>query len=184
MTWACNARWTRVLGGLPGNEAQVTEVKTLATLPMGMGGLGFRSAERMAPSAFWASWADALPMMADRLPQVAAHVVGAVTNEEVPTDCLGELKDAAAQLDRAGFVLRPGWAALRDGARPLLFPAPNLASGNTGGSTMRLPLPNTIFGRPWCCHLRAQQIRLTCRHTQDQGPALSSWELQPTSSLD
>ena len=43
-------------------------------------------------------------MIADRLPQVAAHVVGAVTNEEVPTGCLGELKDAAAQLDRAGFV--------------------------------------------------------------------------------
>ena len=63
-------------------------------------------------------------------------------------DCLGELKDVAAQLDRAGFVLRPGWAALRDGARPLSFPAPNLASGNTGGSAMRLPLPNTIFGRP------------------------------------
>ena len=107
-----------VLGGLPGNEAQVTEAKTLATLPMRMGGLGFRSAERMAPCAFWASWADALPMIADRLPQVAAHVVGTVTNEEVPTGCLGELKDAAAQLDRVGFVLRPDWASLRDGARP------------------------------------------------------------------
>ena len=99
-----------VLGGLPGNEAQVTEAKTLATLPMRMGGLGFRSAERMAPSAFWASWADALPMIADRLPEVAAHVVGAVTNEEVLPSCLGELKDAAAQLDRAGFMLRPSWA--------------------------------------------------------------------------
>ena len=117
-----------VLGGLPGNEAQVTEAKTLATLPMRMGGLGFRSAERMAPSAFWASWADALPMIADRLPQVAAHVVGAVTNEEVPTGCLGELKDAAAQLDRAGFVVRPDWAALRDGARP-----PVVSSAEPGG---------------------------------------------------
>ena len=85
---------------------------------MRMGGLGFRSADRMAPCAFWASWADALPMIADRLRQVAAHVVGAVTNEEVPTGCLGEQKDAAAQLDRAGFVLRPNWATLRDGARP------------------------------------------------------------------
>ena len=116
-----------LMGGLPGNEAQVTEAKTLATLPMRMGGLGFRSTERMAPSAFWASWADALPMIADRLPQVAGHVVGAVTNEEVPTGCLGELKDAAAQLDRAGFVLRPGWAALRDGAR-----LPVVSSAETG----------------------------------------------------
>ena len=91
-----------------------------ATLPMRMGRLGFRSAERMVPAAFWASWADLLPMIADRLPQVAAHVVGALTNGEVPTGCLGELKDAAAQLDRAGFMLRPDWAALRDGARPPL----------------------------------------------------------------
>ena len=45
-----------VLGGLPGNEALDMEAKTLATLPMRMGGLGFRSAERMATSALWASW--------------------------------------------------------------------------------------------------------------------------------
>ena len=44
---------------------------------------------------------------------------------------LGGGEDAAAQLARLGHS-----------ERPLLFPA----SGNTGGSTMRLPLPNTIFG--------------------------------------
>ena len=32
------------------------------SLPMRLGGLGLLSAERMRPAAFWASWADALPM--------------------------------------------------------------------------------------------------------------------------
>ena len=67
-----------------GDRRLEEEQRLLATLLMRMGGLGFRSAERMAPSAFWASWADALPMIADRLPQVAAHVVGAVTMKRFP----------------------------------------------------------------------------------------------------
>ena len=115
-----------VLGGLPGNEAQVTEAKTLTTLPMRMGGLGFRSAKRMAPSAFWASWADALPMIADRLPQVAAHVVGAVTNEEVPTGCLGEL--------RRSSPVRPGWvrAQIRLGRSERRSPTPVVSSAELG----------------------------------------------------
>ena len=52
-----------VLEGLPG--------ATQISLPMRMGGLGIRSASRLAPSAFWASWADALPMLQDRLPSIS-----------------------------------------------------------------------------------------------------------------
>ena len=61
---------------------------------------------------------------------------------------LGGGEDAAAQLARLGHS-----------ERPLLFPA----SGNTGGSTMRLPLPNTIFGAcpPDQAHLWSHSVRVT-----------------------
>ena len=45
-----------VLGSLPGTE-QKECAHVLATMPMRLGGLGLQSARRMAPAAFWASWA-------------------------------------------------------------------------------------------------------------------------------
>ena len=62
-----------LLGEIP-TEGE-DDVRKLPTLPMRMGGLGLHSAERCAPAAFWASWADALPMIAKRNPEVASEVV-------------------------------------------------------------------------------------------------------------
>ena len=42
-----------------------------ATLPLRAGGLGLRSAVRTGPAAYWASWADTFPMMAERCPELA-----------------------------------------------------------------------------------------------------------------
>ena len=69
-----------ILGGLPGDEVQKGRAKEIATMPMRLGGLGLRSAARMAPAAFWASWADALPMISKRLPEVPNRVTGELTN--------------------------------------------------------------------------------------------------------
>ena len=55
-----------LLGGLPGEPQEKEDACRLATLPMRMGGLGLRSATRMAPAAYWASWADALHMVQAR----------------------------------------------------------------------------------------------------------------------
>ena len=107
-----------LLGSVPGTQPQKATAHMLATLPMRMGGLGLRSAVRTAPAAFWASWADALPMIATRLPVAAAHIVHSLTREEGSEGCVGELQEAASRLDREGFVMRPDWTALRDGARP------------------------------------------------------------------
>ena len=49
-----------LLGGLPGEVHEQEVARNIASLPMRMGGLGIRSAQRMAPGAYWASWADAL----------------------------------------------------------------------------------------------------------------------------
>ena len=73
----------------------------------------------MAQSAFWAWWADAMPMISERLPEVANRVELQLAMEE-PVRSLGELQEAAQSLDRCGFAARPSWAALRGGARPLL----------------------------------------------------------------
>ena len=60
-----------VFGGLPGTEGQHQVAKILAILPMRLGGLGLRSAQRLAQAAYWASWADAFPMISERLPAVS-----------------------------------------------------------------------------------------------------------------
>ena len=46
---------------------------------MRLGGLGLRSASRAAAGAYWASWADALYMIDERLPAVSATIVEHLT---------------------------------------------------------------------------------------------------------
>ena len=58
------------------------DARKISTLPMQMGGLGLRSAEQCRPVAFWASWADALPMIAKRNPEVASEAVQKLSQEE------------------------------------------------------------------------------------------------------
>ena len=108
----------QLLRGLPGDEVQQAEAKVIATMPMRLGGLGLRSADRMAHAAYWASWADALHMIAGRLPEVATRVVDEINEGEDLEGCLAEVSAAADQLDRQGFVGRPSWTDLKEGARP------------------------------------------------------------------
>ena len=84
----------------------------ITTLPMRMGGLGLRSAMRTAPGAYWASWADALHMLQQRLPQFTGLVVHHLSHPNA-SGCLGELQESASRLDRDGFVSRPRWDMLR-----------------------------------------------------------------------
>ena len=108
-----------LLDGLPAaDETAETESHQLATLPMRMGGLGLRSAARCAPTACWASWADALHMISERTPEVADEVVRRLGQEEPVDGCLGELQAAATELDQKGFWWRPAWAELHAGRRP------------------------------------------------------------------
>ena len=69
--------WTAtetVFGRLPGNVQQKDMARCLATLPMRLGGLGLRLATRMGPAAYWASWADAFPMISARLPSLGGDL--------------------------------------------------------------------------------------------------------------
>ena len=71
----------------------------------------------MAPAASWASWADALHMIAGRLPEGANTVLDQLSGREHLVGCLGEVSAGADQLDRHVFVGRPSWVDLKDGAR-------------------------------------------------------------------
>ena len=114
-----------LFGALPGNQEQISSAQDISSLPLRM---DLRSARRLAPAAYWASWADALP---DRLPAGTEAIL-----EGEPEGRLGELGTAARLLDRDGFIGRPTWDELRAGA-----------TSNMVGSTTHLPLPNTTSGR-------------------------------------
>ena len=95
-----------LLGGIPGGDQEKEDARRLATLA------------RMVPAAYWASWADALPMVHELLPGVAQNAVTAFEGDGELEGCLGELRVAAVGLDRQGFLSRPQWRALQKGARP------------------------------------------------------------------
>ena len=61
-------RVMRILVGIVGERQEHVDAADIASLPMRMGGLGLRRATRMALAAYWASWADALQMVDQRLP--------------------------------------------------------------------------------------------------------------------
>ena len=94
-------------GLLEGLVSRHEVARTIASLPTRMGGLGIRSAKRVAP-AYWASWADASPMVETRLPDQ-------LDSAQAP-GCLGQR--ATVVLDTGGFVTRPTWSELCGGTRP------------------------------------------------------------------
>ena len=79
--------------------------QAISQLPMRLGGLGLRSAVRTAPAAYWASWADALPMLRARVPVVALAAVRSLTANNGDMDgCIREANAARELLVPAGFV--------------------------------------------------------------------------------
>ena len=71
----------------------------------------------MSQAAYWASWADALHVIEQRLPRAAENIVTPLEDRHLE-GCLGELQDAARSLDLQGFVTRPSLAEFSRGKRP------------------------------------------------------------------
>ena len=86
----------------------------------GTRGWGPEGWARSASASFQASWPDALPMISERLPEVANRATDQLANGEGLDGCLRELATASEQLDRHGFV---GRGQIYDGepAHPSLF---------------------------------------------------------------
>ncbi len=91
----------------------------VAQLPLRLGGLGLRSAFRVAPAAYWASWADCLEMIQRRHPVLAAMFTNALSAAAPsPAPCLQELQQGRVQLTWEGYHECPLWEDLARGVRP------------------------------------------------------------------
>ena len=104
-----------------------------------LGGVGLRSAVRTSESAHWASWADCLPMMRERHPEVAREFVTRL-EPGVETQCLGAAATTARNLAGTHGFEPPSWTALALGARPppRSQMITNLESRDWGGNTKPL----------------------------------------------
>ena len=71
----------RLLAHPAGGEEDMQWATAVAQFPLREGGLGLRSAVRVAPAAYWASWADCLAMVRARHPRLANLVVDALGGE-------------------------------------------------------------------------------------------------------
>ena len=97
-----------------------------------------RSAARTSPSAFWASWADSLPMVERRHPEVATHIVEMLSSYP-STPCLEAAVQAEGLHALPGFT-PPSWHELALGARPLpREPEENEPGTSCTGGNTRLP---------------------------------------------
>ena len=79
-----------------------------------------RSATRLSPAAYWASWADRLPMIRARHPAAAAFIRQSLDlppSHAPSASGLQELRAAREVLTREGFV-GPTWDEIWNGARP------------------------------------------------------------------
>ena len=97
---------------------QCTEaVRELVTLPLRLGGMGLTSATRIRGSAHWGSWADCLPMINARHPDVATALIQQLNGQPL-TPCLREAQEAANSVSRATGWVPPSWNEFAAGARP------------------------------------------------------------------
>ena len=141
----CGRQWRPYWAGCRENTTQQEMARGIATLPTRLGGLGLRSATRMAPAAFWASWANALPMLSQRLPVLTDKIMQSLDTVQ-DGGCLEQLQPAGFSNDRGGSCDdQNGYSC---GADHDLFPVLSQASGSMVGSITRLPFSNTTLGRP------------------------------------
>lgn len=102
----------------PAPTALPLSSRTLAFLPARLGGLGLYAAARLAPAAYWASWADALPVLRQRVPALAERLTAILSTAAASgTTCLHEAAACGTHLDAQGWTARPPWDILLSGPR-------------------------------------------------------------------
>ena len=104
-----------LLGGLSPDET--ASARALAELPASLGGLGLVSAQRTAPAAYWAGWADALPVLRRRLPAFAESCADSLAEGGRQSASLEPAAAARALLQDEGWHACPEWRAVLEGAR-------------------------------------------------------------------
>ena len=145
----------------------------LAFLPARLGGLGLFSASRVADAAYYAGWADSLPVIAQRDPALAARCVDELILGEASSGATFRAGAAAAQrLGWAAWLARPGPPFSNPPLHLPICPTPWLAACCFARTSHILPRahPASFFGRPRASSPplagRAACRRLAYSHTQ------------------
>ncbi len=115
-----DALWQTFCRMLGAEEHQTDlEARSVASLPASLGGLGLRSALRTAESAHWASWVDALPVLASKAPRVTGMIMTELGRDQGPTtSCLQEVARARTRLGELGAEDLPTWQEAVAGTEP------------------------------------------------------------------
>ena len=92
--------------------------RKIAFLPIVHGGLGLRSSALLSPAAHWAAWADVLPIIAERAPELGARVLQELEAEESSVPSVRRAVAADRAVAQPEFRAKPTWQELVDGARP------------------------------------------------------------------
>ena len=67
---------------------------------------------------YWAAWADILPTMAERVPDLAERIVQELESGDSRIASVAQAVAAEHAVTRAEFPLKPTWRRLVAGARP------------------------------------------------------------------
>ena len=97
--WECFSQLTGFSHELPG-------ARLVSSVPLGKGGLGLLSAVRIREAAHWASWADSLPMVHQRHPEIARMMVAGL--EWGGASCFTAVRGCVQSLTDTGFERRSG----------------------------------------------------------------------------
>ena len=101
-----------------GDDAVRDAARSIAFLPVVHGGLGLRSSTLLSPAAYWAAWADMLPTLAERVPDLAEQVLQELESGGSRIASLAQAAAAENAVTRADFPLKPTWRELAAGFRP------------------------------------------------------------------
>ena len=113
-----NCMWASVLALLNTPSAFEAGVsRSVISLAIRHGSLGLRSAAWTRLAAYWGAWADCLPFLASRFPDLANAVRTHLNSQITLVDCLVSLRAASDALRFDGATI-PSWDELFAGARP------------------------------------------------------------------
>ena len=113
-----------MLGGRAGDDEQTqSQARDIAFLPASLGGLGLVHAERLSPAAYWAAWADSLPVLQQRCPEAAQRCLQELqSGSQAAAPSLQAAAAAGIHLDGHGLTERPTWEACLRPAPPQAAP--------------------------------------------------------------
>ena len=92
--------------------------RQIAFLPVVHGGLGLRFTSLLSPAAYWAAWADILPIIAERRPELGQRILAELENPHTQMHCVAQARQASEAIPVEHFRFKPDWRRIVAGERP------------------------------------------------------------------